>query len=129
MRTYIYIYIYINVWVYAYYTSNTNGTRVSIMRLGNFIKLEFMRFSLGCFVFRLILATARQVKLSRMSWRISTGLWRVSSSGACLFSRSSEIGVPVGWTCVSEDVGFRFVERRRGRMNARGNCRELLLVP
>ena len=74
-------------------------------------------------------ATARQVELSRISSRVSTRLWRVSNSGACRFSRSSEIGVPVGWTRVSEDVGSRFLERRRGRMNARGFARKFRLVP
>ena len=72
-------------------------------------------------------ATARQVQLSRVLSRLSTGLWRVSSSGTCRFSCSSETGVPAGWTRVSEDLGYGVLERRRGRINSRGYCRGFLL--
>ena len=43
------------------------------------------------------------------------------------FSRSSETGVPAGWTRVSEDLGPRVLERRRGRINSQGFCREFIL--
>ena len=43
-------------------------------------------------------------------------------------SRSSETGVPAGSTRVSEDLGCRVLERRRGRINSRGFSCEFLLI-
>ena len=72
------------------------------------------------------LSDGEQVKLPRILSRLSTGLWRLSSSRTCRFSLSCETGVPAGWTRVSEDLGLRVLERRRGRINSRGFCRSFL---
>ena len=61
----------------------------------------------------LVRATARQVKLTTIFWRIAICFWRFAWFWTLRFScrpfRSSETGVTGGWTHVSEDLGSHFL--------------------